>query len=74
MPASGRLGLMEHASTGDTFYVIEDGTFVVFNKSGAELARVGKGSCFGELALLNQVSSHPARESGNGKKHVVAQI
>ena len=40
---------------GDRFYVIEDGTFLVYNAAGEELARVSKGSCFGELALLRQV-------------------
>lgn len=42
---------------GDTFYVIEDGTFLIYNDAGQELARVSKGSCFGELALLNQVKT-----------------
>lgn len=37
------------------FYVIEDGTFTIFKVEGQELARVSKGSCFGELALLRQV-------------------
>ena len=40
---------------GDVFYVIEDGTFTIFKVEGQELARVSKGSCFGELALLRQV-------------------
>ena len=40
---------------GDMFYVIEEGSFTVFNEQDQELARVGKGSCFGELALLRQV-------------------
>ncbi|KAK9817313.1 hypothetical protein WJX72_012521 [[Myrmecia] bisecta] len=39
---------------GDVFYVIEEGTFTIFDNSNRELARVGKGSCFGELALLRQ--------------------
>ena len=42
-------------AAGDQFYVIEDGSFTIYNeRDGAELARVGKGSCFGELALLRQ--------------------
>ena len=45
---------------GDVFYVIEEGTFTIFDNSGRELARVSKGSCFGELALLHQVHKHPA--------------
>ena len=43
-------------SAGDVFYVIEEGTFTIFDNSGKELARVSKGSCFGELALLHQVT------------------
>ena len=35
--------------------MIEDGTFLIYNGAGEELARVSKGSCFGELALLRQV-------------------
>ena len=35
--------------------MIEEGTFTIFDNSGQELARVGKGSCFGELALLREV-------------------
>ena len=37
------------------FYVVEEGSFTIFNDDENELARVGKGSCFGELALLRQV-------------------
>lgn len=60
--------------TGDVFYVIEEGTFTIFDNSGRELARVSKGSCFGELALLHQVSMHCALESSRsggscGVKH-----
>ena len=47
-------------TTGDVFYVIEEGTFTIFDNSGRELARVSKGSCFGELALLHQVHTRPA--------------
>lgn len=36
------------------FYVIEEGSFTIYDEHGAELARIGKGSCFGELALLRQ--------------------
>ena len=36
--------------------MIEEGSFTVTNEKDQELARVGKGSCFGELALLRQVS------------------
>ncbi len=44
---------------GDVFYVIEEGTFTIFKTEGQELARVSKGSCFGELALLRQVHYPP---------------
>ena len=40
--------------------MIEEGTFTIFDNSGRELARVSKGSCFGELALLHQVHKHTA--------------
>lgn len=42
-------------SAGDVFYVVEEGSFTIFDDDENELARVGKGSCFGELALLRQV-------------------
>ena len=42
------------APAGDMFYVIEEGSFTVFNEAQQELARITKGSCFGELALLRQ--------------------
>lgn len=37
---------------GDTFYVVEDGTFRITDGQGGELAQCSKGQCFGELALL----------------------
>jgi CRP-like cAMP-binding protein len=33
------------------FYVVEEGDFTIYDGT-SELARVGPGSCFGELALL----------------------
>ncbi len=42
---------------GDVFYVIEEGTFTIFDNTGRELARVTKGSCFGELALMHQAGT-----------------
>lgn len=39
---------------GDTFFVVEDGQFAVTDATGTELARCGKGQCFGELALLRK--------------------
>ena len=35
--------------------MIQEGNFTIYNDQGQELARVGKGSCFGELALLRKV-------------------
>ena len=37
------------------FYVVEEGSFTIYDDDENELARVGKGTCFGELALLRQV-------------------
>ena len=34
------------------FYVVEEGDFTIYD-GATELARVGPGSCFGELALLH---------------------
>ncbi|KAL0050057.1 hypothetical protein WJX82_003639 [Trebouxia sp. C0006] len=39
---------------GDVFYVVEEGNITIYDDDENELARVGKGSCFGELALLRQ--------------------
>lgn len=36
--------------------MISEGAFSVFDNKNQELVRIGKGSCFGELALLRQVS------------------
>ncbi len=47
---------MSESHAGDVFYVVEEGNFTIYDDDENELARVGKGSCFGELALLRQVS------------------
>ena len=39
---------------GDNFYIIQEGSFTCMGQGGKELARIGEGSCFGELALLRQ--------------------
>lgn len=44
--------LFRQGDPGDTFFVVEEGEFTVTDASGKELARCGKGKCFGELALL----------------------
>ena len=49
----GEAQLFRHA--GDVFYVVEEGNFTIYDDDENELARVGKGTCFGELALLRQV-------------------
>lgn len=36
--------------------MVEEGSFTIYDDDENELARVGKGSCFGELALLRQVT------------------
>lgn len=43
--------------------MVEEGSFTIYDDDENELARVGKGSCFGELALLRQV--RPAISSFN---------
>ena len=44
--------LFNKGDPGDSFYVVEDGLFAVTDENDNELARCGKGQCFGELALL----------------------
>lgn len=44
--------------------MIEDGTFLIHSDLGEELARVSKGSCFGELALLRQARSGGVLQAG----------
>lgn len=39
-------------AAGDMFYVVEEGEFTIYD-GATEFARVGPGSCFGELALLH---------------------
>ena len=38
---------------GRSFYVVEEGEFIISNNSNKELAKCHKGHCFGELALLH---------------------
>ena len=51
-PVGSQSGVM---GAGDVFYVVEEGSFTIYDDDENELARVGKGCCFGELALLRQV-------------------
>lgn len=39
---------------GDFFYVVREGQFACVNDAGVQLAAVGPGGCFGELALLKR--------------------
>jgi CRP-like cAMP-binding protein/Fe-S-cluster-containing dehydrogenase component len=56
---------------GDTFYVVLNGTFVVevWNDDGipVEVARIGRGSYFGELAMIGRgMRAASVKASGNG--------
>ncbi|PNW85942.1 hypothetical protein CHLRE_03g199050v5 [Chlamydomonas reinhardtii] len=53
-PAAFKQGevVFRKGEPGDAFYVVHSGAFTVFDADGKELARVGEGGCFGELALL----------------------
>jgi CRP-like cAMP-binding protein len=44
--------VMEQGSSGTGFYVIESGTVLV-TRSGKDVARLGPGSYFGEIALID---------------------
>lgn len=46
--------VFRQGDAGDSFYVVEEGTFSITNEAGEEVAKCGKGQCFGELALLRQ--------------------
>ncbi|EFN52025.1 hypothetical protein CHLNCDRAFT_54794 [Chlorella variabilis] len=45
--------VFRQGEAGDTFYVVEEGSFSITDGAGRELATCGRGNCFGELALLN---------------------
>jgi CRP-like cAMP-binding protein len=45
--------IIRQGETGDSFYIIEEGTFSCYLDDGTKLALVDRGSCFGELALLH---------------------
>jgi CRP-like cAMP-binding protein len=44
--------IIRQGEVGDSFYIIEEGTFTCYLDDGTKLALVDRGSCFGELALL----------------------
>lgn len=45
--------VIRQGEVGDSFYIIEEGTFSCYLDDGTKLALVDRGSCFGELALLH---------------------
>lgn len=45
--------VIKEGEEGDTFFIIEDGTFCCYLNDGTKLALIDRGSCFGELALLH---------------------
>lgn len=45
--------VINEGEQGDTFFIIEEGTFCCYLTDGTKLALIDRGSCFGELALLH---------------------
>ena len=45
--------VIKEGDEGDSFYIIEEGTFSCYLNDGTKLALIDRGSCFGELALLH---------------------
>lgn len=45
--------VVKEGDDGDSFYIIEEGTFCCYLNDGTKLALIDRGSCFGELALLH---------------------
>ena len=61
---------VDASCTGDMFYVVEEGEFTIYGDDNTELARIGPGSCFGELALLRaEVSIVPQRSAARRSRH-----
>eukprot|EP00798_Chlamydomonas_sp_ICE-L_P007831 gene7831-1030_t len=46
--------VLRKGDPADNFYIIQSGQFSIFDDQNRELAWVGEGSCFGELALLQK--------------------
>ena len=73
--------LFRQGDPGDSFYVVQEGLLSVTDSSGNELARCGKGQCFGELALLRSepraatvTAVHPSRALACTKEVFDAQL
>ena len=63
---------VDASHTGDMFYVVEEGEFTIYGDGETELAHIGPGSCFGELALLRaEVSIVPQRSAVRSSKHEI---
>ena len=62
---------IKQGEVGDSFYIIEEGTFTCYLDDGTKLALVDRGSCFGELALLHNEkrACNVAAERGGGTRH-----
>lgn len=60
--------VIKQGEVGDSFYIIEEGTFSCYLDDGTKLALVDRGSCFGELALLHHEkrACNVAAERGGG--------
>jgi CRP-like cAMP-binding protein len=66
--------VIKQGEVGDSFYIIEEGTFTCYLDDGTKLALVDRGSCFGELALLHHErrACNVAAERGGGALHTVS--
>jgi CRP-like cAMP-binding protein len=54
VPAAAGTAVFEQGDAGDRFYLVEAGDLVV-QRDGAEVARLGPGDYFGEIALVQDV-------------------
>ena len=63
--------VIKQGEVGDSFYIIEEGTFTCYLDDGTKLALVDRGSCFGELALLHNEkrACNVAAERGGGARY-----
>jgi CRP-like cAMP-binding protein len=63
--------VVKEGDEGDSFYIIEEGTFCCYQNDGTKLALIDRGSCFGELALLHndKRKCNVAAERSGGALH-----